>query len=338
MRNSADIKKANINTIRKALRGGTSLSKQEVAARTGLSVATCNTFLNEMEKSGEAIGEKCRIQDVGRSTTLYHLNPDFRNILCISFEKTKGVKNINIAILSSLGDMKHSWQAVCGKLDFPATRAEIQKTLNEYRNISVLMVGIPGIADHGTIRHCDIPELEGVNIISLLEQEFHIPAIMENDMYYKAFGFYHSEKAPDDIVTIVNYPSGVLPGTATVYQGTVLKGKNLFAGMVGYMDYDMLRQEQIQLLQPGGTAFEIIKKAVTALITVINPDKMLFTGDLLDEREVMRLWEACLMYIPADYMPEFRFVEDMSQFYLAGMYWTAVEQGMYTDAANGRLG
>ena len=56
--------------------------KQSIAADTGLSVATCNTLLNELERSGEVYSQKYQLNGVGRSTSVYQINEDYESILC----------------------------------------------------------------------------------------------------------------------------------------------------------------------------------------------------------------------------------------------------------------
>lgn len=48
MKDTADIKRENKSQIRKLLISGNSYTKQQVSLQTGLSVASCNTYLNEM--------------------------------------------------------------------------------------------------------------------------------------------------------------------------------------------------------------------------------------------------------------------------------------------------
>ena len=55
MKDSAGIKRENKAQIRKLLMSGKPYTKQQIARQTGLSVASCNTYLNEMETSGEVI-------------------------------------------------------------------------------------------------------------------------------------------------------------------------------------------------------------------------------------------------------------------------------------------
>ena len=102
MRDSTSMKRENKMQIWKLLIGGESYTKQQIAQQTGLSVASCNTYLNEMERTGEVIGEKQKSHDVGRNAVVYQLNEAFESILCIYFELIQNIKSITAAVLSPL--------------------------------------------------------------------------------------------------------------------------------------------------------------------------------------------------------------------------------------------
>ena len=54
MRESADVRRANRSAVLAVLWQGGSWTKQELAWRTGISIPTCNTLLNELWRSGSA--------------------------------------------------------------------------------------------------------------------------------------------------------------------------------------------------------------------------------------------------------------------------------------------
>lgn len=325
MKDSADIKWANKSLIRVLLRSGSAYTKQQIALQTGLSVASCNTYLNEMETTREVLGESRRIHDVGRSSVVYKLNEGYESILCVSFALLQGVKSITTQVLSPTGNLLERRERAFPLLDAAAVQQEIAAALGRFSNVSRIMVGTPSIAEKGVIRHSDIPELENVALKALLETRFQRPVYLANDMHYKVYGYYRQEQCSDEIITLVNYPSGVLPGTATVHKGVLLCGKNLFAGMVGFLDYGMSREEQIKRLQRP-TAEPLIIQATIALISILNPHRLLLTGDLLQERDLDRIRTACLRCIPPEYMPDLRFVPDAEDYYRWGMYWTAMDR------------
>ena len=325
MKDSAAIKKENKTLIRRLLVSGESFTKQQIALQTGLSVASCNTYLNEMEAAGEVIGEKQRHRDVGRAASAYRLNEDFESILCVYFELIRQTKSLSAAVFSPSGNIRYRNVRALARLDAAAVEQEIETLLGQFPNCSQILVGTPSIAENGIIRHSDIPELEDVPLKAVLEAKFHLPVFLANDMHYKVYGYYRQEQCEDKIVTLVNYPSGVLPGTATVNKGVLLTGKNLFAGMVGFLDYGMDRKEQIQLLYRP-TAEPFIVRASIALISILNPHRLLFTGDLLEKGDLERIDRACRKWIPEEYMPEFVFIPSTEEYYLKGMYWTAVDR------------
>ena len=325
MKDSAAIKKENKTLIRRLLVSGESFTKQQIALQTGLSVASCNTYLNEMEAAGEVIGEKQRHRDVGRAASAYRLNEDFESILCVYFELIRQTKSLSAAFFSPSGNIRYRHVRALDRLDAAAVEQEIETLLEQFPNCSQILVGTPSIAENGIIRHSDIPELEDVPLKAVLEAKFHLPVFLANDMHYKVYGYYRQEQCEDKIVTLVNYPSGVLPGTATVNKGVLLTGKNLFAGMVGFLDYGMDRKEQIQLLYRP-TAEPFIVRASIALISILNPHRLLFTGDLLEKGDLERIARVCREWIPEEYMPEFVFIPSTEEYYLKGMYWTAVDR------------
>ena len=103
MKNSADIRRDNKKSIYRFLledRGAVRTSqtmerpegerlrqytKQEVAAATGLSPATCNTLLNDMERAGIVQGGRKKAGDVGRSSVLYQIREDHEHYLALYF-------------------------------------------------------------------------------------------------------------------------------------------------------------------------------------------------------------------------------------------------------------
>lgn len=325
MKDSAGIKKENKMLIRRLLLCGTSYSKQQIALQTGLSVASCNTYLNEMETTGEVVGEKQKLHDVGRNAVVYRLNEAFESILCISVALLQGIKFMTTAVFSPTGRLLAKRTRQYETLDRAALERAVAEMLERFPNGSQIMVGTPSIAENGVIRHSDIRELENIPLKSLLEEAFRRPVFLANDMHYKVYGYYRQEQIYDKIITLVNYPAGVLPGTATVHKGVLLTGKNLFAGMVGFLDYGMSRAQQITRLHRP-TAEPLIVQAAIALISILNPHQLLFTGDLLQEDDLPRIRTACETCIPKAYMPDFVFLPSTEAYYLKGMYWTAMDR------------
>lgn len=325
MKDSAAIKRENKGRIYRLLTGGTPCTKQQIALETGLSVASCNTYLNEMERAGQVLGEKQKLHEVGRSAVVYRLNEDYECFLCLSFALIQGIKSITTQVLSPTGRLLDRQVQRFDTLDAAAILGQAGAAFGRFPHISQILAGTPSIAEHGVIRHSDIPELEQVPLKALLEQQFGRPVHLANDMHYKVYGYCRQNRLEDQIVTLVNYPAGVLPGTATVHKGMLLTGKNLFAGMVGFLGYGMTLDQQLQKLRRP-EAQPLIIQASTALISILNPHRLLFTGDLLRAEDLDRIGAACRRCIPAEYMPDLVFLPSTDDCYRWGMYWTAIDR------------
>lgn len=322
----SDVRRRNLNLIRHLMRDGHRYTKQQIASATGLSVASCNTFLNEMERAGEVLGEKEPTHGVGRSSIVYRINEDHETILCVYFELIRGIKSITCAALSPSGSVRDTDRKTYDSLGVGEIRKAVDSWLARYPNTSQIIVGTPSIAADGIIRHCDISELEGAPLREEIANRTGLPVMLANDMHYKAYGYYRDLGEPDGIVTLVNFPSGVLPGTATVYHGHVLEGKDLFAGMVGFLDYGVDREAQLEALSERESARPFIVGATTALIAVLNPHRMAFTGDLLRRDDLEWIRNGCKRSIPKEYMPQLTFLSDTRRHYLSGMYGMAMGQ------------
>ena len=324
MKDSADIRKLNKYKIKKILWKGGDYTKQQISVNTGLSIATCNTLLNEMEEANEVIGKKKRLQDVGRESVCYQINENFETVLCVHFDLANGEKNLTLTLLSAIGTIIKRAEKKYKVLDYTTIADEIQNVCEHYKNISQIIIGTPSIAENGVIQHCDISELENVKIVEKIQCQFSIPVYLENDMHLKAYGYYKKCGNQEQIVTLANFPAHVLPGTASVHAGMILKGKNQFAGMVGFLPYGMERQEQISLLKKS-TCRPFIVKSIASIIAIINPGVIVLTGDLLCQDSLEWVKKDCLAYIPEEYIPDFVYEQNLDSFYLEGMYQKALD-------------
>ena len=324
MKDSADIRKINLYKIRNILWSGEWKTKQQLAMETGLSVATCNTFLNELSETGEVVSQKIRIHDVGPGALQYRINEEFETILCVWFDRRGGADELTVKVMSMTGNILYEEEKTYEELTPEHLQTAIAKMFDRFSNITSIMVGTPSIAESGVIRYCDIPALEGYSIVEALTQQFCVPVHLENDMNFKVFGYAGQYGSDTGVVTLANFPKGVLPGTTTVHDGTVVRGHNQFAGMIGFLPYDMSREELIEILQPE-TCRAVVVKAIASLIAVLNPGKIVLTGDLLDETCPEWPRKECFKWIPESYMPELIYQKDMDDYYLAGMYWRALE-------------
>lgn len=324
MKDTAQLRVENKKKIRGVLRDGKEYTKQEVAVRTGLSTATCNTLINEMDAEGEVTGRKLQLGEVGRSSQVYRINETYEYTLCVWFEMMDESRVLHLYLLNALGTVEEKKKEEFSFLDEPLLLTKIEEMMYTRENIAAIMVGTPSLLKEGKISHCDIPELDGCDLVGRLREKYSVLVHMENDMHYRVYGYYKKKCQPDQIVTLANFPLHVLPGMASVHRGEVINGKSDLAGMTGFLVFPFDREEQKKRLCPD-QAMPLLVQMTVADIVLINPDIMICTGALVNEAVTEQLREECAHYLPKEHMPEFRCQEDTGEDYLAGMYEKAME-------------
>ena len=290
MNNSAHIRKDNKKSIYRFMLDGKTYTKQQVSAGTGLSVATCNTLLNNMEIQGFVCGVSKKNGEVGRSSVLYQINDEHECYLAIHFYVVR----------------KKHWVE---RIIFSATGNILNKTTQKY-----------DLVDYERIEFIVASAMK-----EKLEHRFSLPVAMENDMHHKAYGYYTKTGNRDDVISLGYFSRHILPGTATIHKGNIIRGANSFAGMTGFLPYGVSREEQMEMLKPE-TCTPFITKSISAMIVLLNPNIIVLTGDLISEELMESVVENCKKDIPIEYMPQFKIVDNFDKYYYKGMYQLAVDR------------
>lgn len=325
MNNSADIRKENKKKIYRFMLDGQPHTKHQVAIGTELSVATCNTLLNDMVAQGIISGGSKLPGEVGRSAILYQVNDDHECYLAIHFyveQKTKWLESI---VFSAAGSILSKVRQKYDVVDYKQVETTIADIVRKYPDLSQIIIGTPSIAEYGIIKHCDIPELEDVPMKEKLENRFSLPVAMENDMHHKAYGYYKKTGNRDDVISLGCFSSHVLPGTATIHKGTIIRGANSFAGMTGFLPYDVGKKDQLDMLKQE-TCIPFVAKSICAIIVLLNPGTIVLTGDLINKVLLEKVMEKCREDIPLEYMPKFSIADSFDEYYYEGMYQLAVDR------------
>lgn len=324
MIDSSYVRKRNKSLLASLMLDGKGHTKQELSEITGLSIATCNTLLNELEAGGVIVGEKHRLKDAGRNTAVYSVNEAENRILCLWFELKNNKKFLCTKLLSSAGRIIESATNIYSYITEKEILSELEVFLERCGGISQIIIGTPSIVSDGVITHCDFVELENIPLESLIQEKLKTPVHIENDMHLKTYGYYKKQCNNDDTLVLMNFQAGALPSSACVHKGAVITGTNQFAGNIGFIPYD-IPLDRLSRAMNAKNAVSIAYKAAAALICTLNPSRIVFTGELMNKGLLKPIYNACLETIPRSFMPEFIYAEEVSSYYLAGMYQRAVE-------------
>ena len=319
MGSSADVHRANRAAALAVLWQGGTWTKQEVAERTGISIPTCNTLLNELACEGAVIGEPRPTGRRGRTATSFRANEMHEPMLLVSFDRDRGpARHLRLELVSVLGRVLERREGDFGRLDYATLLNEVARAVAAHGAVADVAVGTPSLAEGGVVHECDIPELEGEPIVERLGADLARPVHLENDMHLKAYGHYCLRGGPDEVVTLANFPEHVLPGTATVHRGMVVTGARQFAGMIGFLPLGMSRDELLRRLErPGG--IQLLGRMLAAVTVVVNPSVIVCTGSLVLASDLPEIRRVCAETVPEPYLPRLEHVPSLDGALREGM-------------------
>ena len=326
MIDSTDVRKSNLGLIRKVFWEGGKHTKQTMSKDTGLSVATCNTLLNELEASGEITGTKAQLNGIGRSTMVYSLNEEYESILCVSFDlNSTNSRVLTAVVLTMLGKQIYRNAKHLDTLTDDDIKDVIKTCISLYPNVSSIMVGTNGVVDNGILRMTDIPEIEGMHISDAVkEAAVDIPCHITYDCQYRAYGAYISKGYTKGTLTLFYCLKNVVPGSASIVNRHVINGRNGFAGMTGYIPFGTDIEHVNKQIAEGRP--EGIAQAIVSIISTINPDEIVFAGNVIDSSYLEKISAAVKEMIPEVFIPQFSIAENFgNDYYLEGMYQKAKE-------------
>ncbi|MCQ2492471.1 MAG: ROK family protein [Lachnospiraceae bacterium] len=325
MKNSADIRKRNKDLIRRHLWTGEKNTKQGIAEVTGLSVATCNTMLNEMEADGEIYGVKKQLNGIGRSTMVYSVNEGHESIVCVHVAKVQELYRCSFSVLSVTGRIKDERTDEYKELTKEIFDSFLEEVVNRYQNVSYIIIGLPAIINEGVVTQCEVACLEDIALKEELEKKYQCCVHIESDMHLTAYGYFRSNDDPDDVITLVSFIEGYKPSMVTIYEGIIIKGANAIAGASGFMPFGYSINDIAEIITDKEKRMNIIKYSLICCIALMNPRKILMFTDLVDAEEEKEIIENIKEVIPEEFIPEFDYTKCISKYFQCGLYHRALD-------------
>ncbi len=319
--NTTYVKIHNIRCIKNALIEIGTGSKNSIAKMTGLSIATCNTILNELHESGEILTAESGTSGFGRPAKMYSFNWQFAYTACF-FLSLSGREFIISACITDLsGEIVTKQTFFYSEGTFQNLKSGIDTVLMQNPKIKAIGIGIPGIVTkEGTIDYCDLEFLNGINLSEVLSAEYGLPVITENDMNSSVYGFYqkqfHNALAT---VAAVSFSGDSLPGSGIVIDGKILRGFSNFAGEVAFLPFLMPRETIADYLTSTEGLIKISVPIICSLISIINPEVIGLLGTGLRTEDVRHIIAECSLQIPEKHIPQILLFDSIEPFYHSGL-------------------
>lgn len=156
--------------------------------------------------------------------------------------------------------------------------------INGYQEVSGIGMGVPGPVDTKNgkmILATNLPGFEGYPIAERIENHFHLPTYLDNDVNVAGMGeAVLGAGQGKDIVYYVTISTGI--GGALVVNQRVIAGKNGHAGEIANLIIDRDRQK-VNYLNVGAVENEASGTAITRKgKAIFGEDKIRHAGDVFD--------------------------------------------------------
>lgn len=243
MKITADLnlmKKINKSIVLELLRKASPLSRAEVAKTTGLTKATVSTLVAELMEenllyeigTGESSGGRKPVLLVFRQDAGYAIGVDL------------GVRDIHAVLTDLKGTIVHETRSSLRGMDTPeqvlgrlkdCLRRLMNKAPASPYGVVGIGVGVPGITDDkGTVLFAPNLGWRNVPLQSLLEAEFKVPVIIDNEANAGAVG----EKEfgiGRDASNLIYISVGIGIGSGIILKDELYRGASGYSGEMGHV-------------------------------------------------------------------------------------------------------
>ncbi|WP_314584754.1 ROK family protein [Paenibacillus terrigena] len=317
--NAMVIKEVNMNLVRKALKAEGEATKQQIASITGLSAVTVGTILQQLLQTSEVLESELCASGGGRPAQRYKYNGDYAYILTLFPYETGGRILMRSTVVNLLGTIIHEGAEDVAQVDVACFEHIIDTLIASYPAIRAMGIGLPGAEWKGRIVISDYKALLGVSMVEHFKERYNMPVIMENDVNAAVVGY--CERAQihsDEAVAYLYFPDRFPPGAGIFINGQLFKGRRNFAGEVANIPLNIPWGEHA-FVSSSEQVEQAIVQLIVSICAVINPDRVVLYGSIVNQASGSRIAERCRAELPVSAVPEVIVSEDFTADYLEGM-------------------
>lgn len=273
-----ELKQDNIQKLRECFYNGQIWTKNELSKQTHLSLAATTNMLQYLLKHNEIqyVGEACSTG--GRKSKQYVLNQDFYHIAIMNIKHLyEGDK-----IFFQRVDMMHHIleQEEFNKQDITVhdVLGCLDLMIKKDYLITLVVMSIPGICESGKIEVCDCQYLENKDLGSLIEENYHIDHVIENDVNTASIALSCLYPCYEHMALIYQ-PKVEYVGCGLIIHHQLYNGFSHFAGELRYLPF-YTHQQQDQMLKENPLL--LLKNQILTLCCVMNPQMIGVCSDVID--------------------------------------------------------
>lgn len=246
------IRKINRNIILKFIRAEQVITKSRLYELTNLSKQTINNIVSSLIKKGLVIeaGYGKSTDEGGKKPLLVKFNPNAYYLVgaMIGLNRIKcGITNLNgeILIEKNIKTQRKSSPENMIKRLIKLVNTIINKSNINRNKLLGIGIGMPGVVNFDTGVVNILPlfyKWEKVPLRKILEKEFKMPIIIDNENRMRAVGekWFGIAKGIKNFITII---TGDGIGVGVVINNEVVRGRNFICGEIGHMKLNVEEPE-----------------------------------------------------------------------------------------------
>ena len=274
-----NIKNHNLNVLRNLLRENRSLSTKELSELSGLSVVSINKLLSELMGSGEVtIQEKPAITG-GRRASIYQFNQNYNHFLVVQFTEKKQEIVALFHVCNLFGEVIEEKEFTKDELIWDLLKQNISAFIKKHPALKSIVFGIPGVEIEEKLKIMDFEPLSHLNLRQLVQEEFDLQVMIENDINAATLGYAVELNTSDEIYVSLYYPENYPPGAGIVYDGKLFRGKHGLSGEIKHLP--LTSNEEI-FPKPKEVLVKNIHEALQVVISMYDPTRIVIYTNHLD--------------------------------------------------------
>lgn len=324
--NTNRVREINNELIRNALKNSEYSTKNSISKETGLSISTCRNILEDMLKTGEAKEVTLTKLTGGRPSRHFVYNKSFAYVGIVYLRIEGNDYYIYSSVLNMLGESVYEATNKYTEITYQDVDYTISKMTQEFPQLQVVSIGIPGIVIDGYIGLCDVIPLRYTHLRDKIEEKYKIKVVMDNDVNVSALGLYNSRFGNAESIAYLYFPEKGIPGVGIVVNGKVIRGATNFAGEIGFLpfgveydDYGKLQEDHIKF-------FDIIVKTVLSINCIINPMLITISWKHMCQEYFDVINDTVKDLSPEGHAPKLIFNSDHHNDYINGLTFLALKE------------
>lgn len=317
------MKELNKRQLRRVLRQCGEATKPELADRTGLSVVTINSLLEDFLKTGEAVQSGMAPSGEGRPSALYQYRPDYRYAVLLYGHQSEGRNLMHLAVVNLTGECVWRKEEYFDEIRVESFESVLDDVIGRFPETGLLAFGLPGEVVNDVVTIHDYQALIGPDFMAHYKERYHLPVIFENDINAMTYGACRDDEMERATVAGIYLPRIYPPGAGLVIQGKIYYGTSHCAGELAGLpvpvSWDSLDY---------GSAEEVLEnlKLLTAVYGFTTaPETLIYYGDFFTEelQEQLRTYSERLL--EGKFHMNLVFEENLEHDYEEGMKRLALE-------------